>query len=60
MDAKTLTNLSGAAAVGMALAVWYTHGGDWAEVEIGMLGAGMGAAIKYVVSWVDQFRPADD
>lgn len=41
---KTLT---GAAAVGMGLVVWATHGGDWAQVEIAALAAGAGAAVAW-------------
>ena len=44
-----LEKLTGGTAVGAALVVWYTHGGDWTEVEIGALTAGAGAAITYVV-----------
>jgi hypothetical protein len=57
---NTTTALGGAAAVGMAVAVWWTHGGAWEPVEVGTLGAGIGATIKYVVGWIDLFKPKGD
>ena len=50
--------LGGAGAVGMALAVYFTQpeGVAWDPVEIPILGAGIAAAISYVIGWVDLLK----
>lgn len=52
--------LTGAAAVGTAVVVWATHGGDWSLEEIAALSAGAGSALAYVVKLVERFIPAVD
>lgn len=43
-------NLSGGAAVGAAIAVFFTHGdATWGKEEVAVLAIGLGAAITYVV-----------
>lgn len=46
---------SGATGVGMAAAIWYTHpeAQPWEWIEVVGLGGGIGAAVKYVISWLD-------
>lgn len=61
MDPKTLEAskaLGGATAAGMAVAVFFTHDPSvaWDPVEVTVLGSGIGAAIKYAVSWLDLLK----
>jgi hypothetical protein len=57
MDPKqeAVKALGGAGMVGMAVAVFFTHdqSGAWDPVEVTALGAGIGAAVKYAVGWLD-------
>ena len=46
--------LTGGAAVGAAVVVWLTHGGDWSIEEVAPMAAGLGAAITYVVNAVER------
>jgi hypothetical protein len=57
-NADAANALGGAAAAGMAVAVFFTHDPAlaWDPVEVTALGAGIGAAVKYVVGWLDLLK----
>lgn len=48
------TSLTGGLAVGAAVAVLLTHGGDYSVEEIGALAAGLGTAINYMVKVLER------
>ena len=50
-----LENLTGGAAVGAALVVWLTHGGDYSMEEIVAMSVGAGSVITYAVGLVERF-----
>lgn len=48
------SKLTGGAAVGAAIAVYLTHGGDYQFEEIAALSAGIGAAVTYLAAKIDR------
>ncbi len=54
-----LEKLSGGAAVGAAVVVWFTHGGDFTLEEIAALSLGLGASITYVVNLAERLLLGD-
>ncbi len=51
--------LSGGAAVGAAVVVWFTHGADFTLEEIAALSIGLGAAVTYVVTLAERLLLGD-
>lgn len=49
-----LEKLTGGAAVGAAVVVWATHGGEFDIAEVATMSVGLGAAITYVVNQVER------
>ena len=47
-------SLTGGQAVGAALVVWLTHGGEWPVESIAAMAVGTGAAITYIAGWVER------
>ena len=45
----------GGLAIGAALAVLYTHGGDYAQAEVATLGAGAGALVTWAGRMIERF-----
>ena len=50
-----MERLTGGAAVGAGLVVFYTHGENYSIEEIAAMATGLGAAITYVVSLAERF-----
>jgi hypothetical protein len=57
---SVLEGLSGATAFGLSLALWATHEPDkpWEMPSVAVLGVGWGAAVSYLVTWLEPVRSA--
>lgn len=54
-----LEKLTGGAAVGAAIVVWFTHGGDYTIEEIAALAVGLGSTVTYVVTLAERLLLGD-
>lgn len=53
-DRMAFEKLTGGAAVGAAVVVWFTHGKEFSIEEIAALSVGLGSAITYVVGMIER------